>query len=112
MSVSYGRKFIAKEKTRIATLPIGYADGYNRLLTNRGEVLIRGKKYPVVGRVCMDLIMVDIGIDSQICEGDEVVLLGRQGNEEVSIYSICEKLHTIPYEVTCWVSGRVPRIYV
>jgi alanine racemase len=112
MSVSYGRKFIAKEKTRIATLPIGYADGYNRLLTNCGEVLIRGKKYSIVGRVCMDLVMVDIGVNSQVCEGDEVVLLGRQGNEEVSIYSICLKLHTIPYEVTCWVSKRVPRIYL
>lgn len=112
MSVSYGRRFIAQEKTRIATLPVGYADGYNRLLSNRGEVLIRGKKYPVVGRVCMDLIMADIGTYSDVREGDEVVLLGRQGDEEVSIYSICEKLQTIPYEVTCSVSERVPRVYV
>lgn len=112
MGVSYGRKFIAKEKTRIATLPVGYADGYNRLLSNCGQVLIRGKKYPIVGRVCMDLVMADIGTYSDVREGDEVVLWGRQGDEEVSIYSICEKLHTIPYEVTCWISQRVPRIYV
>lgn len=110
-SISYGRQFIAAQETTIATLPVGYADGYNRLLSNRGEVLIRGRKYPVVGRVCMDQIMVDLGPESDIHPGEEVVLFGRQGDEEVSVYSICEKLQTIPYEVTCWVSARVPRVY-
>ena len=111
-SVSYGRKYVAKRRTKIATLPVGYADGYNRLLSNQGEVLIRGRIYPVVGRVCMDQILVDLGPDSPVQPGDEVVLFGRRGDQEVSVYSICEKLHTIPYEVTCWVSKRVPRVYV
>ncbi len=110
-SVSYGRQFIAEKKTRIATLPVGYADGYNRLLSNRGEVLIRGKRYPIVGRVCMDLIMANVGEDEDIAAGDEAVLFGRQGDEEVTVQSICDLLGTIPYEVTCWVSRRVPRVY-
>ena len=110
-SVSYGRQFIAKKETHIATLQVGYADGYNRLLSNRGEVLIRGKRYPVVGRVCMDLIMANVGEDEDIATGDEAVLFGRQGNEEVTVQSICDLLNTIPYEVTCWVSKRVPRVY-
>jgi len=110
-SVSYGRTFIARQKTRVATLPVGYADGYNRLLSNQGEVLIRGKRFPVIGRVCMDLIMVDLGQDQDIRVGDEVVLFGSQNGEEVSVQSICDKLNTIPYEVTCWVSERVPRVY-
>ncbi|MDZ7337187.1 MAG: alanine racemase [candidate division KSB1 bacterium] len=111
-SISYGRQFIATESTTIATLPVGYADGYNRLLSNQAEVLIRGKRYPVVGRVCMDQIMVDLGPHSEVQPGEEVVLLGRQDEEEISMYSICEMLRTIPYEVTCWVSARVPRVYV
>ncbi len=111
-SVSYGRKFVAPRKTTIATIPVGYADGYNRLLTNQGEVLIAGKKYPVVGRVCMDQILVDLGPGSQVREGDDVLLFGKTPAGEVSVYDICRKLGTIPYEVTCWVSGRVPRIYV
>jgi alanine racemase len=111
-SVSYGRKFIATEPTRIATLPVGYADGYNRLLSNQGQVLVRGEKFPVVGRVCMDLIHVDIGQNQKIRPGDEVVLFGQQGAAEVSVYDICELLNTIPYEVCCWVSKRVPRIYL
>lgn len=111
-SVSYGRLFIAKEKTRVATLPIGYADGYNRLLSNCGEVLIHGKRFPVVGRVCMDLIMVDVSSDSTVHSGDEAVLFGEQTGQRITVESICEKLHTIPYEVTCWVAKRVPRIHM
>ena len=110
--VSYGRTYITPRRTRIATLPVGYADGYNRLLSNQGEVLIRGRRYPVVGRVCMDQILVDVGMDGDVEVGDEVVLFGRQGEAEVSVASICQKLNTIPYEVTCWVSKRVPRVYV
>ena len=111
-SVSYGRKFVASHKTTIATIPVGYADGYNRLLTNQGEVLIRGKKYPVAGRVCMDQILIDLGPHAPVRVGDEVLLFGQTPEGEVSVYDICRKLNTIPYEVTCWVSGRVPRIYV
>lgn len=111
-SVSYGRRFIAKRATRIVTLPVGYADGYNRLLTNKGMVLIQGKKFPVVGRVCMDLIHAKIGKKSEIRAGDEVVLFGQQGSETVSVYDICDLINTIPYEVCCWISPRVPRVYV
>ena len=111
-SVSYGRLFIATENTRIATLPVGYADGYNRLLSNGGQVLIRGQYFPVVGRVCMDLIMVDLGQNSDIQAGDEAVLFGRQNEQWLSVDSICEKVNTIPYEVTCWVGKRVPRIFI
>ncbi|MFQ5752669.1 MAG: alanine racemase [bacterium] len=109
--ISYNRTYQTKNKTTMATVPIGYGDGYNRLLSNQGEVLIRGQRFPVVGRVCMDQTMVDVGLESQVEVGDEVVLLGCQGKEEITIYEICEKLNTIPYEVTCWVSGRMPRHY-
>lgn len=111
-SVSYGRKYIASHNTRIATLPVGYADGYNRLLTNQGEVLIHGKRYPVVGRVCMDLIHADIGNNTEILEGDEAVLFGQQGQDCISVTELCKKLRTIPYEVCCWISKRVPRVFV
>jgi len=111
-SVSYGRKFVAQHPTWIATIAAGYGDGYNRLLSNQGTVLIRGKKYPVVGRVCMDLIHADLGAETSVQPGDEVVLFGKQGSAEVSVYEICEKLQTIPYEVCCWIAARVPRIYV
>jgi len=110
-SVSYGREFITPRTTRIVTIPVGYADGYNRLLSNRGEVIIRGKKYPVVGRVCMDQIMVDVGEDVDVKVGDEVVLWGQQGDVEISVYDLCRKLQTIPNEVCCCVSSRVPRVY-
>jgi alanine racemase len=111
-SVSYDRLYIAKAKTRIATLAVGYADGYNRLLTHGGQVLIHGRCFPVVGRVCMDLIMVDLGDDSNVKIGDEAVLFGKQNDQWITVDSICEKLHTIPYEVTCWVAKRVPRVYL
>jgi alanine racemase len=111
-SVSYGRKFITSQSTRIATIPLGYADGYNRLLTNQAKVTIRGKKYPLVGRVCMDLVMVDIGMEDNIQVGDEVILFGKQEENAFSVKEICQLIDTIPYEVTCWVSKRVPRVYV
>jgi alanine racemase len=111
-SVSYGRKFISDRVTRIATLPVGYADGYNRLLMNKGEVTIRGKKFPVIGRVCMDLIHVNLGEDKTIQIGDEVILFGREKDNAFTVTEICRLISTIPYEVTCWISRRVPRAYV
>jgi len=111
-SISYGRKYNTAFATRIATIPVGYADGYNRLLTNRGKVLINGNIYPVVGRVCMDQILADIGQQPEISVGDDVVLFGSQGRQEFSVIEICQILNTIPYEVCCWVSKRVPRIYI
>ena len=111
-SISYGRKYITSKATKIATIPLGYADGYNRLLTNQAQVTIRGKKFPQVGRVCMDLILVDVGVDSEVQVGDEVILFGKPGANAMTVYDICKLIETIPYEVTCWISGRVPRVYI
>lgn len=111
MSVSYGGSWTAKQKTKIATIPIGYADGINRLLSNDMEVLIGGDRFPVVGMVTMDMIMADVG-SANIEKGDEVVIYGSQGNQTISISEIAKRLNTIPYEISCAVSGRIPRIYV
>ncbi len=111
-TVSYGRRYITEETTDIVTLPIGYADGFPRAFSNSGEVLIRNKRYPVVGTVCMDMIMVDAGPNSGIKTGDEAVLIGKQGREEISVYDIADKLGTIPYEVICNISRRVTRVYI
>ena len=95
----------------IATLPIGYADGYSRHLSNRGEVLIHGKRAPVVGKVCMDFIMVDVTDVQPVSVGDEVVLMGRQGREQITAEEIAEKMDSISYEVLCGIGKRVPRVY-
>lgn len=109
--ISYGRTFITKRESTIAVLPIGYADGYNRLLSNKGEVLIKGKRAPVIGRVCMDTTMVDVTEISGVKEGDEVVLIGKQGEEFIGADEIAKKIDTIPYEVLCSISRRVTRVY-
>ena len=110
--ISYNRTHRTTRRTVIATVPIGYGDGYNRLLSNRGHVLIRGLRLPVVGLVCMDQIMVDLGPDSTVEIGDEVVLLGPQGNDEISMDELCKKLDTIPYEISCRISERVARVHI
>ncbi|MGZ8867442.1 MAG: alanine racemase [Thermoanaerobaculia bacterium] len=109
--VGYGMTFRTERPTRLATLPAGYADGYSRLLSNKGDVLIRGRRAPVVGRVSMDLLTVDVTDIPGAALGDEVVLLGRQGDEEVSVEELAAKIGTISYEVLCGVSARVPRVY-
>jgi len=109
--ISYGRTFITRRPTIVATLPVGYADGYSRLLSNRSEVLIRGERCPVLGRVTMDMIMVDVTKIKDIQIGEEVVLLGRQNNQVISAEEIAERMGTINYEVVCQISGRVPRLY-
>ena len=110
--ISYGGRFVTKRQSLIATLPVGYADGYNRLLSNRGEVLVREKKAQVVGTVCMDMIMADVTEVPDVCSGDKVVLIGRQGKHEVSDRDMAERIGTISYEIFCSVSKRVPRIYM
>jgi alanine racemase len=110
--ISYNSTFQTREATTIATLPIGYADGISRRFSNNFEVLVRGRRCPLVGRVCMDQIMVDLSDIQDVQAGEEVVLLGKQGDEEISIYEWCRRLETIPYEVMCGVSRRVARIYV
>ena len=109
--VSYGQTWIAKEKTNIATIPIGYADGIHRSLSNNMEVLIGGKKYPVVGIITMDMIMADVG-NSDVKVGDEVVIYGNQESESIRIADVALNLKTISYELICSISKRVPRIYV
>lgn len=109
--ISYGRTFVTRRESRIATLPLGYADGYSRLLSNCGQVLVRGKRAPVVGRVCMDQTMIDVTDVEGAAEGDEVVLFGRQGEAFLPVEELAAKMGTISYEVLCLVGERVPRFY-
>ncbi len=111
-TVGYSRSYKITKPTRVATLPLGYDDGYNRLLSNQGDVLIRGVRAPVIGRVCMDQCFVDVSHIQEVAVGDEVVLYGSQGDETISIESVAKQINTIPYEITCRVSKRVPRIYI
>lgn len=109
--MSYGCTFTALGEMRIATLPIGYADGFNRLLSNNGEVLIGGKRAKVVGRVCMDQTLVDVTHIEGAALGDEAVCIGRQGKEEITADEFAQKCGTINYEILCAISPRVPRLY-
>jgi alanine racemase len=109
--ISYNHTYRTSGQTRIVTLPVGYGDGYARLLSNHGEVIIRGKKYPVVGTVCMDQIMVDIGMDGTAYNGDDVLLFGEMDGFTIPLESLCDKIGTITYELLCGISSRVPRIY-
>ncbi len=110
-SISYGQTFVTRRESLIATLPVGYADGYPRLLSNRGAVLVRGKRAPIVGRVCMDLTMIDVTDIRGVQQGDEVVLLGNQGREKLSADEMALWAETISYEIITSISARVPRIY-
>lgn len=109
--VSYGQIYHTGKETTIATIPIGYADGWSRLLTGKAEVLIHGQRFPIVGRICMDQCMVDMGNES-VQTGDEVTLIGRQGELEITADEVASKMGTINYEVVCMISDRVPRVYV
>jgi alanine racemase len=108
--ISYGQRYTTSRETTVATIPVGYADGLPRSLTNRGEVLIGGRRYRISGAVTMDHFLVDVG-DDDVKSGDEVVILGRQGSEEITAQEIADRLGTIPYEVVCGVSARVERVY-
>ena len=110
-SVSYGRTFTASRDVRIATIPIGYADGLPRLLSNRGQALVRGRRASLVGRVCMDMTMVDVTALPEVRAGDEAVLIGRQGDEEITADEVAELAGTISYEILCRIGPRVPRTY-
>jgi len=113
-SIGYGRTYTTKKKrTVIASLPVGYADGYNRLLSNQGEVLVRGRRFPVIGRVCMDQTMIDVTNLPQVEIGDEVVLWGRQGQGEITAEEIAEKIGTINYEIVHMPDKkRVPKLFI
>jgi len=110
--ISYNHTARTDRQTRVVTLPIGYGDGYNRLLSNRGEVIIRGIRHKVAGNVCMDQTMIDIGPDGTAYNGDDVLLFGEHDGQSVALESLCAAIDTIPYEVLCMIADRVPRIYV
>lgn len=110
-SIGYGRTWVAPEDTWIATIPAGYADGFNRLFSNRGRVLINGKSYPIAGRVCMDQSMVNLGSQTNVQVGDQVTLIGKSGDQEITVDEWAEKLGTITYEITCQINQRVERIF-
>ena len=114
-SVGYGRSWYATDDRWVATVPVGYADGYSRLHSNRGRMLVGGRSCPVVGRVCMDQTMIDLGSAAQPCPaqvGDEVVVIGSQGEQCIPVSELAATMGTINYEVTCAINCRVPRVYV
>lgn len=111
-SVSYGRRFIAEKQTKIATVPVGYADGYSRILSGQAMVIAGGKMCNVVGNICMDQCMIDVSDVNNINIGDEVILFGNGDNIELPVESLAEKMGTINYEILCMVGKRIPRIYL
>ena len=110
-SVSYNRTFVAKRPSTIAVLPVGYADGYNRRLSNRGVVLIQGRRAPIVGLVCMDMTMVDVTNIPSVQIGDAVTLIGQDGTDAIWADDLARWTDTIPYEILCGIGQRIPRLY-
>ena len=111
-SVSYGRTYRAREGVKAATVTVGYADGYSRLLSGKAEVLVGGKRCPIIGRICMDQLVLDVTDADNVKEGDIVTLIGRDGDEVISADELAALYGTIGYEVVCGISKRVPRIYI
>ena len=109
--ISYGHSYITKKKTTIITLPIGYGDGYPRNLSNIGPILVKGKRFKISGRVCMDQIMVDVG-NLKVRLGDEAVLIGTQAKGRISAEELARYCNTIPYEIVCGLGSRIPRVYL
>jgi len=110
-SISYGMTYVTRKPTKIATIPVGYGDGYSRHFSNKAHVLINGVRCFIVGRVCMDMCMVDVGRLKNVKIGDEVILIGSQGGEIIRAEDLARLVNTIPYEVLCNIGHRVPRIY-
>ncbi len=110
--ISYGSIYHTQADERIATLPVGYADGYSRMLSGKAEVLVRGVKVPVVGRICMDQCMINVTDIPDVQVGDEVVLYGEQGDHTISVEDVAAQLGTVNYEVVCMVNYRVPRVFI
>lgn len=110
-AISYGHTYVTPRETTIATVPIGYADGYNRLLSSCGVMIVSGHQSPVVGRVCMDQTMIDVGGIDAVREGDEVVILGKQGDQKITAEMIAKQIGTINYEIVASLMDRVPRVY-
>lgn len=111
-TVSYGATYVTDGKTKIATIPIGYADGYPRALSNKGRVLIKGKSAPIIGRVCMDQMMVDVTDIDDVKQGDVVTIVGSDGNETITVEELSAMSGSFNYEFVCNVNKRVPRVYI
>jgi alanine racemase len=111
-SISYGRTFVADHEMKIATVTIGYADGYSRLLSSKGEILVHGKRCKIVGRVCMDQLMIDVSDVPEAKSGDIVTLIGEEKGDRITADDLAQIYGTIGYEVVCGISKRVPRIYI
>lgn len=110
--ISYGRIYKTQHDSKIATLPIGYADGYTRLLTSKGRVLVNGQSVPIVGKICMDQCMIDVtDVEGDVNVGDEAVLFGSQNGNEIKIEDLADKIGTINYEIACIIGKRIPRVY-
>ena len=112
MYISYGRTFKTERESMIATLPIGYADGYSRLLSGKAKVIINGKLAKIVGRICMDQCMIDVTDIGEVKIGDEVILIGQDGDLNIDADYIAKLMGTINYEVICMIKHRVPRVYI
>ncbi len=112
VGVSYGATYVTNKKTRIATIPVGYADGYSRNLSNQGKVIIHGQYAPIIGRICMDQFMVDVTDIKDVKQGDIVTLLGRDGEAYISAEELSEWSHSFAYELVCNVGKRIPRVYL
>ena len=112
VGVSYGSTYITKRRTKIATIPVGYADGYSRILSNRGRVIIHGTFAPIIGRICMDQFMVDVTEIEGVKQGDTVTLLGMDGDNNISVEELSELSNSFPYEFVCNVGKRIPRVYL
>lgn len=110
--ISYGGRYVTDRVTKVATIPVGYGDGYPRSLSSKGRVLIRGKEAKILGTVCMDQFMVDVSYIDGVSEGDEVILIGSSGDEHISVEEIAGHMNTINYEVVCQLGKRIPRVYV
>jgi alanine racemase len=109
--ISYGRRWMTRMPTKIAVLPLGYADGIDRRFTNTGEVLIHGRRFPMVGTITMDYLMAEVG-DAPVRPGDEAIIWGESSQGTIQLLDVAEKIGTIPYELTCGVSKRVKRVYL
>jgi alanine racemase len=112
VSLGYGRHYITKRKSLIATLPVGYADGIIRFLSNKGKVLIKGHYAPIIGMVAMDLCLVDVTEVPGVEVGDEVVIIGKQNGAEITVHDVAAQIGTVPYEILCGLGKRVPKIYI
>ena len=111
-AVSYDRTFVTKRLTQIAVVPVGYADGYPRSLSSKSKVMLKGKASSVVGKICMDFLMVDVTDVKNVKTGDEVVLLGKQGKQSIAVEELASRAGTIPYEVFCSLGRRLPKKFV